>query len=85
MAIDPLVAVNEMHTNDLVYLATHSVTYRVRLDRQSKASSAVNGPGPLTKLNTALVARARSLRASQEAAICGVMALDKGGAIACEP
>ena len=72
-------------TGLLVYLVTHSVTFRVRLGRQSKASSAVNGPALDKELNAALAAHARSLRASQEAAIRGVMALDKGWAIACEP
>ena len=68
-----------------MYLVTHSVTFRVRLGRQSKASSADNGPALDKELNTALATQACSLRASQEAAIRGVMALDKGRAIACEP
>ena len=68
-----------------MYLDTHSVTFRVRPGRQCKARSAVNGPALDKERNTAMAAWARSLRASQEAAIRGVMALDKGRAIACEP
>ena len=42
-------------------------------------------PALYQQRNTALAAQARSLRASQEAAIRGVMPLGKGWAIPCEP
>ncbi len=42
-------------------------------------------PALYQQRNAALAAQARSLRASQEAAIRGVMPLGKGWAIPCEP
>ena len=68
----------------LVYLVTNPVTFRERLCRQCKARCAVNGPALYQQRNAAMAAQALSLRASQEAAIRGVMPLGKGWAIPCE-
>jgi hypothetical protein len=67
-----------------VYLVTNPVTFRARLCCQCKARYTVNGQPFTSKRNAALAVQARSLRASQEAAIRGGMPLGKGRAIPCE-
>ena len=64
-----------------MYPAAYFVTFRVRLSRQGKARSAVNGDTLYKERNAALAAQAHSLRAGRKEAIRGVMPLANGGAI----
>jgi hypothetical protein len=68
----------------MVHLVTNIDAFRAPLGCQCKARSAGNGPALSKDCNAAMAAKGRSLRASQEAAIRGVMPLGKDRAIPCE-